>query len=153
MCVVDYVREYKELFKLFIMFGFVKSKRMTIARFKSGLRYEIKKEISHKSLEDVEDAIETAIQFEKYVKFMKKSMVSKPKHHAELPRLHAERIKQQGQPVETPKQRTKVPQTEARKLEQDADRSEQFAKKVEQLKEHVVNPKQQVHELEQHATK
>ena len=82
MCVVDYVREYKELFKLFIMFGFVKSKRMTIARFKSGLRYEIKKEMSHRSLEDVEDAIETAIQFEKYVKFMKKSMVSKPKHHA-----------------------------------------------------------------------
>jgi hypothetical protein len=153
MCVVDYAREYKELFKLFIMFGFVESERMTIAQFKSGLRYEIKKEMSHRYLEDFEDAIETAIQFEKYVKFMKKSMVSKPIHHAELPRLHAEGIKQQGQPVETPKQRTTVPQTEARKLEQDADRSEQFAKKVEQLKEHVVNPKQQVHKLEQHATK
>uniref|UniRef100_A0A2N9HZ69 Uncharacterized protein n=1 Tax=Fagus sylvatica TaxID=28930 RepID=A0A2N9HZ69_FAGSY len=99
------------------------SGRMTIARFKSGLRYEIKKEMSHRYLEDVEDAIETAIQFEK------------------------------GQPAETPKQMTKFPQTEARKLEQDADRSEQFAKKVEQLKEHVVNPKQQVHELGQHATK
>ena len=82
MCVVDYAREYKEIFKLFIMFGFVESGRMTIARFKSGLRYEIKKEMSHRYLEDVEDAIETAIQFEKYVKFMKKSMVSKPKHHA-----------------------------------------------------------------------
>jgi hypothetical protein len=151
--VVDYASEYKELFKLFIMFGFVESERMTIARFESGLRYEIEKEMSHRYLEDVEDAIETAIQFEKYVKFMKKSMVSKPKDHAELPRLRAEGIKQQGQPVETLKQRTKVPQTEARKLEQDADRSEQFAKKVEQLKEHVVNPKQQVHELEQHATK
>ena len=75
MCVVDYAREYKELFKLFIMFGFVESERMTIARFKSGLRYEIKKEMSHKPLEDVEDAIETAVQFEKYVKFKKKSMV------------------------------------------------------------------------------
>jgi hypothetical protein len=70
-----------------------------------------------------------------------------------LPRLHAEGVKQQGQPAETPKQRTKFPQTEARKLEQDADRSEQFPKKVEQLKEHVVNPKQQMHELGQHATK
>jgi hypothetical protein len=144
MCVVDYAREYKELFKLFIMFRFVESERM------SGLRYEIKTEMSHRYLEDAEDAIEAAIRFEKYVKFMKKSM---PKHHAELPRLHAEGIKQQGQPAETPKQRPKFPQMEARKLEQDADRSEQFAKKVEQLKEHVVNPKQQVHELEQHATK
>lgn len=68
--------------------------------------------MSHRYLEDVEDAIEMAIQFEKYVKFMKKSKVSKPKHHAELPRLHAEGVKQQGQPVETPKQRTKVPQME-----------------------------------------
>jgi hypothetical protein len=52
--------------------------------------------MSHRYLEDVEDAIETAIQFEKYVKFMKKSMVSKPKHHTELPRLHAEGISNRG---------------------------------------------------------
>jgi hypothetical protein len=61
MGMVDYARKYKKLFKLFIMSGFVESKHMNIVRFKSGLRYEIKKEMSHRYLEDLEDAIETAI--------------------------------------------------------------------------------------------
>lgn len=35
----------------------------------SRLRYEIKKVMSHVYLEDLDDAIETAIQFEMFVKF------------------------------------------------------------------------------------
>ena len=41
MHVIDYTRKYKELF---IKSRVVKSERMTIARFKSGLRFGIKKE-------------------------------------------------------------------------------------------------------------
>ena len=51
------------------MFEFVESERMTIARFKSGLRYEIKKEMSHRYLEDVEEAIEMAKIYEEIYGF------------------------------------------------------------------------------------
>ena len=53
------------------MFEVVEGEPMTIARFRSGLRYEIKKEMSHVFffflrnclvyLKDLEDAIETAL--------------------------------------------------------------------------------------------
>ena len=42
---------------------------VSIARVTSRLRYEIKKVMSHAYLEDLEDAIEKAIQFEMFVKF------------------------------------------------------------------------------------
>ena len=42
MRVIDYERKYKNLF---IMSGFAENECMTIARFRSGLRYEIKKEM------------------------------------------------------------------------------------------------------------
>ena len=48
MRVTDYERKYKNLF---IMSGFAENECMTIARFRSGLRYEIKKEMSHCYLE------------------------------------------------------------------------------------------------------
>ena len=77
---------------------------MTTVRFKSGLSYKIKKEMSHVYLEDLEDAIETTIWFQLFVKFKEKSMIFKNKYNAKLPRLHATRTAQQKQPVKTPKQ-------------------------------------------------
>jgi hypothetical protein len=77
---------------------------MTTARFKSGLSYKIKKEMSHVYLEDLEDAIETTIWFQLFVKFKEKSMIFKTKYNAKLPRLHVTRTAQQKQPVKTPKQ-------------------------------------------------
>lgn len=56
--------KYKDLF---IMSGVVEG--VSIARVTSRLRYEIKKVMSHAYLEDLEDAIEKAIQFEMFVKF------------------------------------------------------------------------------------
>ena len=60
MHVIDYATTYKELF---IKSGVIKSERMTIAPFKSGQRYEIEKEMSHIYLEDLEDSVQTTIQF------------------------------------------------------------------------------------------
>ena len=77
---------------------------MTTVRFKSGLSYKIKKEMSHVYLEDLEDAIETTIWFQLFVKFKEKSMIFKTKYNAKLPRLHVTRTAQQKQPVKTPKQ-------------------------------------------------
>ena len=77
---------------------------MTTVRFKSGLSYTIKKEMSLVYLEDLEDAIETTIWFQLFVKFKEKSMIFKNKYNAKLPRLHATRTAQQKQPVKTPKQ-------------------------------------------------
>ena len=62
---------------------------MTIARFKSGLGYEIKMRclMCIYYLEDIWYALETVIQLEWFVKFKKKSMIFKPKYNAEMPRL------------------------------------------------------------------
>lgn len=48
MRLIDYERKYKNLF---IMSRFAENECMTIARFRSGLRYEIKMEMSHCYLE------------------------------------------------------------------------------------------------------
>nr|POE81613.1 hypothetical protein CFP56_18759 [Quercus suber] len=45
------------------------------------------------------------------------------------------------------------PQKEVEELEQDADKSEKFAKMVEQPDEQLMDPKQQVQQSTQHATK
>ncbi len=75
--------------------------------------------MSHVYLEDLEDAIETTIWFQLFVKFKEKSMIFKTKYNAKLPRLHVTRTAQQKQPVKTPKQWAKVPKKEVEKPEQD----------------------------------
>lgn len=61
ICVIDYARKYNELF---IKSSVVESEWMTITHFKSGLRSVIKEQMSRAYLEDLEDVIETAMQFE-----------------------------------------------------------------------------------------
>ncbi|THG10644.1 hypothetical protein TEA_007986 [Camellia sinensis var. sinensis] len=68
--------------------------------------------MSHAYLEDLEDAVKMAIQFECFVKFTEKSIVLKPVHNG--------KIVQQEMPKKTPKQRAKVPQEDAEKPQQDA---------------------------------
>lgn len=64
MQVIDNARNYKELF---IKFGSRKC-MYDYWSIKSRLRYEIKKEMPHLSLKDVEDATETTISYD-FVEF------------------------------------------------------------------------------------
>ncbi|GMP33468.1 hypothetical protein CsSME_00006773 [Camellia sinensis var. sinensis] len=77
--------------------------------------------MSNAYLEDLKIAIETAIQFEFFVKFKEKSTFLKPTHNA--------KPVQQKKPTETPKQRAKVPQKDAKVSQKDTKSPQQDAPK------------------------
>lgn len=85
---------------------------MTIAQCKNWLRSEIKTRFMYS--EGLEDAIETTIEFEMFIRFVRKSTIFHPKQN---PKQHAGKLEKQEEATAEPKQKAEFPKPRIEELE------------------------------------